>query len=333
MIFLIILLSSGLIFVAAATPLTDKQFILLDYIKPEHYNIKLVPYNQDTFYGECDVNINILQPTHIINLYSDIRCILNIELTDNPPRFQQYGEEKVIYKPIKYLRDSKTQIAEFSFKNELSSGRYILNMKFIGVIADNGGFRRFSLVENKFIGVIAGNEETFTLTQNKNNNGGWMAATHYQIDSARRLFPCWDEPELKATFDISIIYPRNYKWLTMAFSNMQTRKIKILENNMMSIHYDTTLAMSTSVVGAVIINRAELFILNILGTATNRWLHMWNRKIISYLLFYTQDIVEKLTMYLKSEWKRSQKISKIDHVVIPDFYDENMMNLGLVLYR
>ncbi|XP_029671186.1 aminopeptidase N-like [Formica exsecta] len=333
MIFLIILLSSGLIFVAAATPLTDKQFILLDYIKPEHYNIKLVPYNQDTFYGECDVNINILQPTHIINLYSDIRCILNIELTDNPPRFQQYGEEKVIYKPIKYLRDSKTQIAEFSFKNELSSGRYILNMKFIGVIADNGGFRRFSLVENKFIGVIAGNEETFSLTQNKNNNGGWMAATHYQIDSARRLFPCWDEPELKATFDISIIYPRNYKWLTMAFSNMQTRKIKILENNMMSIHYDTTLAMSTSVVGAVIINRAELFILNILGTATNRWLHMWNRKIISYLLFYTQDIVEKLTMYLKSEWKRSQKISKIDHVVIPDFYDENMMNLGLVLYR
>ncbi|XP_029671244.1 aminopeptidase Ey-like [Formica exsecta] len=348
MIFLKLLLSSGLFF-AAAAPLTNKQsFTLLDYIKPEHYNIKLIPYvipyDQDTFYGECNVSINILQPTHTINLHSDAQCIQNIELIDNPPRFQQSDDTKmVIYKPIKYLRDSKTQIAEFSFKNEIASGRYTLNMKFTGVIADNGGFRTFSLMDSKFVRVMADNVETFVLMESEYNNRGWMAATHYQIDGVRRLFPCWDKPELKATFDISIIHPlwdkpelkatfdisiihpRNYT----AFSNMPTREIKVLKNDMASIHYDTTVAMSTSFIAAVIVNRAELFIRNVVGTVAN----MYNRKIASYLLFHTENIVEKITSHLKKEWGRSQKISKVDHVVIQHFDDENMITLGLVLYR
>ncbi|KAM0734445.1 Aminopeptidase N [Formica fusca] len=312
MIFLKLLLSSGLIFFAAAVSSTDNQsFILLDYIKPEHYNIKLIPYvtpcDQETFYGECNVSINILQSTHTINLHSDVRCMLNIELTDNPPRFQPYdNEEMIIYKPIKQLHDSKTQIAEFSFKNEIASGRYTLNMKFTGVIADNGGFKTF-------------------LIESNNNYEGWMAATHYQIDGARRLFPCWDKPELKATFDVSIIHPRNY----MAFSNMPMREIKLLVNNMVSIHYDITPAMSTSAIAAVIINRSELFIYYVLGSATN----MLNRKMISYFLFYTQNIVEEITKHLESKWGRSQKVSKINHVIIQHFDDENMITSGLVLYR
>lgn len=116
-----------------AAVLTDERsFKLLDYIIPQHYNIKIVPhatpYKQNIYYGECGVSIKILRPTHTINLHSNVQCITDVDLTDNPPRFQQYGnKEMIIYKPIKHLYDNKTHIVEFSFMNELSSGRYILN--------------------------------------------------------------------------------------------------------------------------------------------------------------------------------------------------------------
>lgn len=157
MIFLKLLLIGGLIFYAAAAVLADKHsFKLLDYIKPEHYNIKMVPhfapYKQNFYYGECNVNITILQPTYIINLHSNVHCITDAELTDNPPRFQPYdNEEMIIYKPIKHLYDNKTHIVEFSFMNELSSERYILKMKFVGIIAEMGNIGNSSLIkrENK----------------------------------------------------------------------------------------------------------------------------------------------------------------------------------------
>src|SRR5436190_21849199 len=118
---------------------------LSDYIIPVHYNIKLIPYvipyKRNIYYGECNVNIDILVSTDRINLYSNVQCIMETVLTDNPPRFDRYQGRMIIYEPTKYLYNNETQIADFLFKNKLLLGRYILNIKFIGIIGENGGFR------------------------------------------------------------------------------------------------------------------------------------------------------------------------------------------------
>src|SRR5436190_20999965 len=146
MILLKLLLNGVLTFYAVTAFITDEYSIgLSDYIVPSHYNIKLIPYvisyKRNIYYGECNVNIDILVSTDRINLYSNVQCIMETVLTDNPPRFDRYQGRMIIYEPTKYLYNNETQIADFLFKNKLLLGRYILNIKFIGIIGENGGFR------------------------------------------------------------------------------------------------------------------------------------------------------------------------------------------------
>ena len=74
-------------------------------------------------------------------------------------------------------------------------------------------------------------------------NKKYMVVTQFEATDCRRCFPCWDEPNLKATFDVTLIVPVN----RTALSNMNVIQEEKLENSMKSVRFSTTPIMSTYV--------------------------------------------------------------------------------------
>jgi len=94
--------------------------------------------------------------------------------------------------------DAHQEILKLSFEPELVPSEGNLSMSFIGSLNDKmKGFHR-----SKYM--TPSGEERYS------------AVTQFEPTDARRCFPCWDEPALKATFDVTIIAPKD----RVALSNM-----------------------------------------------------------------------------------------------------------------
>lgn len=77
----------------------------------------------------------------------------------------------------------------------------------------------------------------------KVNEHHYMFSTQFESCDARRAFPCFDEPNLKATFDFEIEIPDDQ----VALSNMPEKEVKKSKNGRKVVSFDRTPVMSTYV--------------------------------------------------------------------------------------
>lgn len=121
------------------------------------------------------------------------------------------------------------------FPQELSPADVVLSVDFTGTINDAmSGFYR-----SKYKAVGEPSADT-----PRDGDFHFMLSTQFESCDARRAFPCFDEPNLKATFDFEIEIPKGQT----ALSNMPVKSERDGKTSGLKfVTFDRTPVMSTYV--------------------------------------------------------------------------------------
>lgn len=142
---------------------------------------------------------------------------------------------------------------------------------------------------------------------------------------ARKVFPCFDSPNLKSKFRITIESDKNKTFL----SNMPERNTKINGNNKI-IEFKKTPLMSTYLVCIVVgdIKKGKEVIINdnilVNGYYFDKSINLLNNSIKT-----TAESVK----YFENLFKINYKLPKVDIIGIPNFLSGAMENWGLITFR
>ena len=265
---------------------------------PKRYEIKLdIDLENFSYLGVQTVEIQVLENTKSIFLNSIGIKISHASLTAS--------DEENNNLSVEYFEDDERIC--LSSKNEIKKGDYKLYLEFNSEITnDLKGFYR-----SKFL--------------TKEEEEKWIATTQFEPTSARNAFPCWDEPEYKAVFSISIVADKKY----LRVSNEKVLSEKEVGNNKIETTFVDSMKMSTYLVAFVI---GELEATEI-GEAGNTKIRIIHRPGFSDQTNYAGTAGIKLLNFFEDYYKIPYPGSKLDLIAIPDFAMGAMENVGAVTFR
>ncbi|MEO7935003.1 MAG: M1 family peptidase, partial [Dokdonella sp.] len=184
-------------------------------VRPTHYGIAVTPHADSlTFEGRVEITIDVLKATDriVLNAVGMRFSSAHIHSTRNK---RAYADPKVGV-------DASTQTATFTLPEALETGSYLLTLEYTGTI----GTQANGLFAIDY--VTKAGEKRALYTQFENSD-------------ARKFIPSWDEPNYKATFDLTATVPSSQ----MAVSNMPIKLSENLGNGMSRVTFATSPKMST----------------------------------------------------------------------------------------
>lgn len=269
-------------------------------VVPEHYDVELQPYifpDNFTFRGEVQIQIRIEEATTNVSLHINDIVVdrESVELTnengDSTPQISSVSQDPIRQFYILHLSS-----------NLIKGQRYIVRLKFVGNLNDQlAGFYRSSY-------------------KDASGNVRWLATTQFQPTDARRAFPCFDEPALKATFNITIVRLRNMTSL----SNMRIYKSEERGDNWIADYFESTVRMSTYLLAFIVSDFKSV------GTPE---FSVWSREEVISTAAYALEIGPKILAFYETFFNVKYPLPKMDMVAIPDFSAGAMENWGLITYR
>ena len=151
----------------------------------------------------------------------------------------------------------------------------------------------------------------------------FLATTQFEAADARRAFPCWDEPEAKATFDISIIADNKFT----AISNMPVISKKNLGKKTL-YKFDKTPVVSTYL---IYLGVGEFeYLTSKIGKIQIRVVTTKGNKSKGK---FSLDLGKKLLTSYEKYFGIKYPLPKLDLIAVPDFAAGAMENWGAITFR
>jgi len=268
---------------------------------PSNYALRLKPnLTELTFEGSEEISLEVKSATKSMRL----NCV-DIKVKD----VQFKGATQEFSSNVEILYEEEDELLILSFPEELQPGDASLSLNFAGELNDKmKGFYR-----SKYKG-----------TDGLDRYG---AVTQFEATDARRAFPCWDEPAVKATFDVTLVVPSD----RVALSNMPEKSSEADSTDpaYKVVTYERTPVMSTYLLAFVVGEYDFVEGRDSDGVLVRVYTPQGKREQGQFAL----DVAVKTLPFYNRYFNIAYPLPKIDLIAIADFAAGAMENWGLVTYR
>ena len=267
-------------------------------VVPSHYRLTIEPdLSGGTFRGSVEIDAEVREPTRTILCNSLDLDIATANVTSGGRQSRA---------TVSVIADDERIAIELA--TELTAGPITISMTFSGAFNE------------QLVGFYAS-------TFQADGHDHVMGVTQFEAPHARRAFPCWDEPEFKATFDISIVCDASM----VAISNEAERARTNLDDGRVRFDFDRTMPMSTYLVAWVI---GDLTVTEgAARSASGTPVRLVHRPGQEHLTSFALDCAVHALDWFEQYYGIAYPASKLDLVAVPDFAFGAMENLGCVTFR
>jgi aminopeptidase N len=256
--------------------------------KPDHYTLALTPdIAAATFAGTETIDLTLAAPSKTITLNA-IELQIKSVTADGLPGVVSY--------------DASKEQATFTFPKALPAGHVSVATAFTGILNDK--LRGFYLSK--------------TAARN-------YAVTQFESTDARRAFPCFDEPALKATFSISLTVDKR----DTVISNTNVVSDEPSGPDKHTFTFAETPKMSTYLVAFLVGD----FDCSSKGSADGVPIRVCSTPDKVKLTHFALEAAEHFLTYYDTYFGIKYPMPKLDLIAIPDFEAGAMENFGAITYR
>ena len=262
-------------------------------VTPTNYKLTFEPdLKKFTFVGLESISINCKKPVNIITMHCAELKIKSCIVKSGQKIIKSYSK----------TNEKKEELQIKLAKN--IRGLCSIELEFQGILND----RLLGFYRSKY---------------EQNGKTKYLATTQFEAADARRAFPCWDEPEAKATFEISIIADNKFT----AISNMPV-KTKKKTGNKTTYNFQKTPLVSTYL---IYLGVGEFEYLT--GKAGKIQIRIVTTKGNTSKGKFSLELGKKLLTSYEKYFGIKFPLPKLDLIAVPDFAAGAMENWGAITFR
>ncbi|XP_061628759.1 alanyl (membrane) aminopeptidase-like b [Phyllopteryx taeniolatus] len=290
---------------------------------PENYKIFLHLH----FYSEIIEEVNVTTPNQTMmftgNSSVDFHCVKTTwsiylhsrDLRVYDPVVKNKNTNKEIRTANMKYHTDESNFLEIQLKDQLEEGmNYSLFLAFKGEISQH--------LQALYVSTY---DEGFPHPDDNTNTDRFLASTHLQPTDARRVFPCFDEPEMKAVFVVTIIHRPNM----VALGNEDEAGADIIDGWKVT-RFNPTPKMSTYLFAFTVSKFTP-----ILSKHDRVKIRIFARPEATKAghTQYAANVTGQILKFYEKYFDMKYLLKKLDQIALPDLAAAAMENWGLITYE